>query len=424
MRVRELARTAWLEMAAHKARSAMTCLSLAIGVAAMLFTFARTSAAMRSFKEAIELYGPGRMTVEKKRDYVPRGRSAGLTVADAGEIRRLRPDLFMVYPKADRYQTRLRLGSLSSEQILVSGVSEQWRRRDWVYKLRGRFFDARDVAEAARVCVVIQPGGWIDKPWWARYFPEYPMEAYVRRHDVVGQRALLNDRVFTVVGVLQEPPHDKDPRWFQSSQGEQGTVLIPISTYQSVLAPPGSAPGAVDKIEVETGSESSVGPVRRELEALLRQRHHGEEDFEVRDFREMLGGAMTETRGFVISIMIIGVVAILASGIGIMNVTLATIFSRVREIGIRRSLGATRADIVWQFVAEAMALGLLGGVAGTALGALGLTYLAPADDMTLKISAVHVAASVLIALATGFLFALYPAYQASRFDPIEALRYE
>lgn len=424
MKVRELVRTAWMEMAAHKARSAMTCLSLAIGVAAMLFTFARTSEAMRGFNEAIDLYGPGRMTVEPRKDYVSQGRSPGLNISDAREIERLIPGLYMVYPLVKRFQTRLELGALRSDQILVTGVTEQWRKRDWVYTLRGRFFNREDVAAGARVCLIIQPGGWVDKPWWARYFPEYPLDGYVARHDVVGRRVLLNDHVFTVIGVLQEPPRDKDPRWFSSSYGEQGRVLIPITTFEDYVAPPGSTPGQVDEIDVETGDVATVGRVRRQIEALLLERHGGENDVEVHDFRELLGGALTATKAEVIAILIIGIVAILASGIGIMNVTLATIFSRIREIGVRRSLGATRADIVWQFVAEAMALGLAGGVAGAALGIVSLKYIAPETDHPLHISALHVAAAIAVALATGFLFALWPAYQASRFDPIEALRYE
>jgi len=424
MKPRELARTAWTEMAAHKARSALTCLSLAIGVAAMLFTFSRTSEAMRGYKEAIDLYGPGRMNIRPRRDYVSQGRSPGLTLSDERELERLIPGLYMAYPEADRYQTRLSLGELRSDQILVSGVSEQWRKRDWIYTLSGRFFDRRDVATGARVCLIVQPGGWVEKPWWARYFPEYPLEAYVRRHDVLGKEVVLNDHVFTVVGILQEPPHDKDPRWFHESRGEQGTILIPITTYQQYMAPPGSKPGQIDDIEVDTGRAETVGLVRRQIQALLLERHHGEDDVEVRDFRELLGGALSETRAGVIAILVIGIVAILAAGIGIMNVTLATIFSRIREIGIRRSLGATRADIVMQFVAEAMALGLAGGVAGAALGAAGVKYLAPSTDHPLTVSPVHVAAALLVALLTGFLFALYPAYQASRFDPIEALRYE
>ena len=425
MKVRELARTAWAEISVHKSRSALTCLSLAVGVAAMLFTFSQTSGVMRRYDDALQLYGPGRLTASARQGYKSKGLSPGLTMDDAAELRRTFPGLHMVYPKVNRYETRLRIGAFKSAMILVSGVTDEWRKRDWVYTLRGRVLNSRDVAEGARVCMIVQPGGWIKKPYWARYFPVRPLETYLRSHELLGTEILLNDHVFKVVGILKEPPRDRDPRWFQSSRGEEGTILIPITTFQSYMADRGAGSRSqVDAIEVDTGDVNTVGPLLRRIQALLLQRHHGEDDVEVRDFRQVMGGALTEIRQSIISIMIIGIVAVLASGIGIMNVTLATIFSRVREIGIRRSLGATRADIVWQFVAEAMVLGVAGGIMGTALGVAGIKYLAPRADRMVEVGALHVLGAVAIALATSFLFALYPAYKASRFDPIEALRYE
>jgi putative ABC transport system permease protein len=214
-------------------------------------------------------------------------------------------------------------------------------------------------------------------------------------------------------------------RWFHSSHGEHGMAIVPVTTFQGYMSDRGAgANGRVDTIEVDTADASTAGSMRRRVEQALLQRHRGEKDFDVRDFREIMAGAMAELRSFIISIMIIGIVAILAAGIGIMNVTLATIFARIREIGIRRSLGATRSDIVWQFVAEAMVLGLAGGAAGTLLGIAGISLLAPREDRMMAIGPLHVLGALAIALGTGFLFALYPAYKASRFDPIEALRYE
>jgi putative ABC transport system permease protein len=425
MKISELARSAVIEIRAHKTRSAMTSLSLAIGIAAMLFTFSQTAGMMKHYEDALRLAGPGRIEVSEKYNYVSKGLSAGLTYADALEIRRQYPELFMVSPKNSAWGTHMRLDDFKNDGIRTVGVTTEWAKRDWVYTLKGRNINEQDIAQAARVCVLIEAGGWVKKPFWARHLPEQALTKYISRRDPLGRKVLLGEHVFTVVGVLKEPPRDKDPRWFGRSWGGQGMVLVPVTTMQRFLTGRYQKnPEVIEGIAVDTGDEKTASLYLRRIKVLLKARHRGEEDFEIKDYREIMESASKQMREFVVSILIIGIVAILASGIGIMNVTLATIFSRVREIGIRRALGATRANIVWQFVSEAMMLGVLGGVGGTGIGIFGIWYLAPKEERMLEISLVHIGGALLIALGTGFFFALYPAWKASRFDPVEALHYE
>ena len=424
MRISELGRSAIVEIRAHKTRSAMTSLSLAIGIAAMLFTFSQTAGMMKRYEDALRLAGPGRLVVSQKNNYVSKGLSPGLTYEDALEIRRQYPELYMVSPENASWRTHARLDTFKNDGIRALGITPDWAKRDWVYTQRGRVLNGRDLATAARVCVLVESGTWIKKPYWAKYFPEQALTKYISRHDPIGRKILLGEHLFTVVGVLKEPFKDKDPRWFRSWGGE-GLALVPATSFQRFLTPRYQKnPEVIEKINVDTGDAETASLYLRRLKVLLKARHRGEEDFEIKDYREIMQSALKQMKEFVVSIMIIGIIAILASGIGIMNVTLATIFSRVREIGIRRALGATRSDIVWQFVSEAMMLGVIGGVGGTGLGILGIWYLAPKEDRMLEISLVHVGGALLIALGTGFLFALYPAYKASRFDPVEALHYE
>jgi putative ABC transport system permease protein len=425
MKIGELARSAFTEIRVHKTRSAMTSLSLAIGIAAMMFTFSQTAGMMKRYDDALRLAGPGRLVVSQKQNYVSKGLSIGLTYQDALEIRRRYPELHMVSPMIRSWGTRMRLDSFKNDGISVFGITPDWAARDWVYALRGRFLNSSDVASGARVCVLIEAGGWIKKPFWARYFPEQALTKHISRRDPLGRAVMLGEHVFTVVGVIKEPPRDRDPRWFGRSWGGQGIVLVPATSYQRFLTPSYQKnPEVLDHIDVDTGDAETAALYLRRIKVLLKSRHRGEEDFDVKDYREIMQGALKQMKEALLSIMIIGIVAVLASGIGIMNVTLATIFSRVREIGIRRALGATRSDIVWQFVSEAMVLGVLGGIGGTGLGILGIWYLAPKEERMLQISLLHVAGALLISLGTGFLFALYPAYKASRFDPVEALHYE
>jgi putative ABC transport system permease protein len=424
MKVSELGRSALVEIRAHVTRSAMTSLSLAIGIAAMLFTFSQTSGMMKRYDDALLLAGPGRLVISPKNNYISKGLSPGLTYGDALEIRRQYPELYMVSPRNAGWRTRGRMDSFKNDGLRALGITPEWFKRDWVYTQRGRLLNALDLASASRVCVLVESGTWIKKPYWAKYWPEQALTKYISRHDPIGRKLLLGDHLFTVVGVLKEPYKDRDPRWFRQWGGE-GLVLVPATTFQRFLTPSYQKnPEVVEEIAVDTGDAETASLYLRRLKVLLAARHRGEQDFEIKDYREIMQSALKEMKQFVVSIMIIGIIAILASGIGIMNVTLATIFSRVREIGIRRALGATRADIVWQFVSEAMMLGMIGGLGGTGLGILGIWYLAPKEERMAPISLLHVGGALLIALGTGFLFALYPAYKASRFDPVEALHYE
>jgi len=425
MKASELGRSALVEIRAHKTRSAMTSLSLAIGIAAMLFTFTKTSEIMKRYEDGILIGGPGRIEVTQKRNYVSKGRSAGLTYGDALEIRRQYPELFMVSPMITTWGSRMRLDDFTNDGIRVRAITPEWAKRDFVYTLRGRLLNARDLAESARVCVLVETGGWIKKPFWARYWPEQALTKHISRRDPIGRAVVLGDHLFTVVGVIKEPPRDRDKRWFGRSWGGQGIVLVPATTFQRFLVPSYQKnPEVIESISVDTGDAATAAAYLRRVKVLLEARHRGEQDFEIKDYREIMQSALAETKEFTTSILIIGIVAILASGIGIMNVTLATIFSRVREIGIRRALGATRSDIVWQFVTEAMMLGVIGGVAGTGLGVSAIRYLTEKTDPVVEITALHMGGALVIALGTGLLFALYPAWKASRFDPVEALHYE
>lgn len=424
MKVSELARSAHLEITSNKARSSLTCFSLAIGVAAIIFTFSQVEGMKKRYIEIMELSGPGRIKVQKRPGYTSRGLSKGLTLDDARAIRRIFPELYMVSPVARTWGSEFQLDDFHSDSMRVLGVTEEWRKRDWVYVLKGRFITAQDVEDTARVCLLVKPGGWTEKPFWAKYFPEKPIEKIFKHKEVLGKKVRMKGHIFTVIGVLEEPDKDKDPRWSREGGGD-GKIVIPITTLQTYLKR--SSDGAnrpLRSIEIDTGDGDTAANYIRQIKTLLKSRHRGEEDFEIKDFRELIAGAMERMKEFATAILVIGIVAVLAGGIGIMNVTLATIFSRIREIGIRRALGATRMDIIQQFVTEAVALGVIGGIAGSGLGIAAVKFLAPDADRMAAVGIHHLLAALVIAMGTGFFFSIFPAYQASKFDPIEALHYE
>lgn len=430
MNLPEAVRTGYLEISSHKMRSFLSFAAIACGVAAILYTFAEVHEMFRKNNEAIGLAGPGRMRVQpnwRQTKQEKRGLSPGLTVADADVIRAALPGLYMIAPAVQRGNIPFRYGSVA-KGARVYGVVPDWAKRDWAFTLRGRIFNSEDLRQAARVCLMVEPGDWSDpehKPFWARWWTEDELDKLVRRTDMLGRTVQLNGQLFTVIGVLKNPQKDKDPRWFARAFAD---IFVPLTTAQRYLLEGGSESrplDALDVIEVDSGSEESLGPVKRRIETIMASRHRGENDFEVEDFREEIKGQLEENRKHAVAILSVGIIAILAGGVGIMNVTLATIFSRIREIGIRRALGATRSDILVQFVIEAMMLGVLGGMAGILLGLAGLRWLGTeGQDKIHSLQAWHFLATLGISAGAGFLFSLYPAYQASKLDPVEALRYE
>lgn len=423
MNVAEAARSAWRDVWANKVRSALSFSAISVGVASLLYTLAQTKGMQQQLQKNVELMGPGAITIEKDGQYVSKGLSPGLTLSDAGALKSELPDLYMVDPRLTVYPQELVAAGQRVPYPRVDGVSQEWRKRDWVYTLDGRFIDGRDVKDSARVCVLLKPGGWLHKPFWAEYWHfEDPLGDLISHRDLLGKTVRLQDTVFFVVGILRLPPRDVDPRW---ESWDNPNVLVPVTAAQRYLRDGGDALDRIDSIRIDTGDEKTLDQSRRRIDAILTLRHRGEKDFKLRDMRSEMAGRMDEMKKYIAAALILGIVALLAGGIGIMNVTLATIFSRVKEIGIRRALGASRGDILAQFLCEAALLGVAGGVAGIGLGKVGLHFLESWNERQVAhLTWYHCCGMVLVGAAVSALFAALPAYQASGMEPVEALRSE
>jgi putative ABC transport system permease protein len=222
---------------------------------------------------------------------------------------------------------------------------------------------------------------------------------------------------------MKLPPHDKDPRW---QAWDNPSVIVPLTSFGHYLsAYSDRPPDAIDTIKVDTGEETKLPWAKRRIEALLKVRHRGEEDFEVKNLRQDVEDSMQEESKYVAVALALGIVALLSGGIGILNVTLAAVYSRVREIGIRRAVGAGRGDVMALFLVEAALLGLAGGAAGVLLGVLGIEQLAKgAERDVAELAWYHAVGMVALSSLVAAAFAAYPAWRASLLDPIEALRQE
>ena len=422
MNIGEAARTAAREIRVHKLRSLLSFLAISVGAASLLYTLAQTRGMQQATVRNLELMGPGALSVERSSHYEGRGLSKGLTAGDADAIRREIPGLYMVSPTAKTWNADAMFEGRRVDDTQVVGVTTEWRKRDWVYRLRGRFVDDEDVREAARVCVVVEPGGWVEKPFWAKFWTwKSPFDDLVTRRDMLGKSLRLGGHEFLVVGAMKLPPRDKDPRW---EAWDNPSVIVPLSSFGHYLAADENrGADAIDAIKVDTGAEATLPPVKRRIEALLKQRHRGEDDFEVKNLRKEIEDSMQEESKYVAVALALGIVALLSGGIGILNVTLAAVYSRVREIGIRRAVGASRGAVMALFLLEAALLGLAGGAAGVLIGVAGIEKLAKgADRDVAQLAWYHAAAMVALSSLVAAVFAAYPAWRASLLDPIEALR--
>ncbi len=392
----------------NKMRSGLTMLGVVIGVAAVIALMSIGEGAQASITEQINDIGSNLI-------FVMPGRNGGgsLTmddaeaIADSGKM----PDVTTVAPQFGQ-NAQVIFGN-ENINVSVTGVTPEYQHAlNGVEVANGRFIEEKDVSGRSNVAVL----GY-----------QSALDLF-GGFDPVGQKIKVTlpggGRVsLTVVGVLAE----------QNSSGMSDPneiVLTPITTAQTKVFNGRNSLGKpiVSNITVVAAAEDRADAAVDEIAALLRDRHgldaDEDDDFMVMNQADLLEMTTEITDILTIFLGSIAGISLLVGGIGIMNIMLVSVTERTREIGIRKAVGARKADILIQFLLEAMVLSLLGGVIGILLG-VGLGKLV---DMTGVMSSVVTLDSVLMAvgfsLAIGLFFGIYPANQAASLNPIEALRYE
>ncbi|HEV2387251.1 MAG TPA: ABC transporter permease [Candidatus Acidoferrales bacterium] len=401
----EVARVALRALAANKLRTVLTMLGIIIGVAAVICTVAIGEGASKKVQDQIRILGPNVVwvmsgSVNRNGVHVGAGGTKTLTLDDERAIAQEVPMLLQV--AAEQKTTAQVVYKGQNWYTTIRGVTPEYLRvRQWDV-IAGNAFTPRDVAMEADVCLA---GSTVVK----NLFPG---------EDPVGKIIRVKDIPFTIIGLLKsvgEMPNGYD---------EDDVLVMPISTVQKKLL----GIGWIQAVLGTATSLDSIPSVEGELERLMRLRHKlrssEADDFIVRSPTEMMEAQQAAGQVMTTLLASIASVSLLVGGIGIMNIMLVSVAERRREIGIRRAVGATRGDIRWQFLSEAMALSLLGGAVGVIGGIGGSAAVSGMLDWPTRIPPEAVAIAVLFSAGVGVFFGYYPARLAAELDPIESLRYE
>jgi putative ABC transport system permease protein len=295
---------------------------------------------------------------------------------------------------------RISIGGGKQSDILVMGVDPEYTRVRNLKVLTGRFFDAEDSAGHNKV-------GVITEKLALKMFGSVP--------TAVGNIIKLSGGLpFTIIGVFKESVDT-----FGQSEIQDDTMLIPY-TVSRFFTPT----SAVYQIYFSVATPQDVIPATEAIKRVLQSRHRTESVYSVQNLTQLLSVAGKIADALTLVLMLVAFVTLLVSGIGIMNIMLATVTSRIREIGIRKAIGATNREIRFQFLAEAIVISMSGGIAGIVAG-LAIPYSVRFfTDFRLPISGLSAIIAIVVSSIVGIIFGTVPASRASQLDPVESLRYE
>jgi putative ABC transport system permease protein len=409
----ETFQTALNNLGKHKLRTALTMLGMIFGVGAVIAMLSIGAGAEQKALEAIGRLGLRNVIVRAK-EVKPedrqelRKKSLGVSLRDGEAIMEAVPNVERVLPRVEVKPYKI-IAPGAKAKGKVFGVS--WRYRDVadVGLAQGRFFDARDEREHAQVAVI---GQEIRRKLFG-YGP------------VLGKRVKINDVWVEVVGVLTNDPAPASGA--QNSGAAAGStaqeIWIPVTTAMRKFdRDPLDAP--VDELLVTVKEGVSTRETAQVIEPLIQRLHGGADDYEVVVPEALLEQSRQTQRIFNIVMGSIAGISLLVGGIGIMNIMLASVLERTREIGVRRAIGATRKDIQSQFVVESFAISLIGGVAGIIIGIVLARIVAAYAGWPTVITIGSLLLSTGVSVSVGLVSGIYPAARAAELNPVEALRYE
>ena len=393
----------------YKLRTSLSVIGVVLGVAAVIAMMSVSEGARREALHQVEALGLDNLVARSRGAPATVTGLTGLAAGDAQRLADLVPLTRTTSPLVERY---LRLARADkSEMARVLGVRPSYETILRLRLERGRFLSPTDERASAMVCVL---GGSI-----ARRLFGY--------RDPIGEHVRIGTDSYQVVGVLREQGADgADPRGQATTlawRDINGVAIVPLPALSGrtlEIAPMQAA----DEIWLQVEDGGRVDDLAKAFEHALVGLHGGRRTFDLVVPRELLAQRFRTQRTFSVVVGSVAALALLVGGIGIMNIMLTSVVERTHEIGIRRTVGATRRDVTIQFLVETLLMTVSGGALGIAIGAAVSWGITAYAGWSTRVSPLAIALAFLVSLLVGVIFGLYPAIKAARLEPVDAVRYE
>jgi putative ABC transport system permease protein len=387
---------------ASKVRFALTALGIVIGTASLIVVVTIGLTGKQYVLNLIQSIGANLIYVYYEGGGNV-GRSTGvtndfLTMDDMHAVEQQVPGIQAASPMLEIHD-RIPVGGGKERDTLILAVDPEYATVRNLQILAGRFFDSEGALSRAKVALLTQP---------------LARRLYGNESAAKGQQIKILDVPFTVIGVFRERVET-----FGQSEIAEDTILIPYSTGHAL---DGAQP--VKQIFFSVADAGDVPRATELIQRVIQSRHRPESVYRVQNLTQLLTVANRTADALILVVLLVSLVTLIVGGVGIMNIMLANVRTRIKEIGIRKAIGATNREIKLQFLTEAVLMSLAGGVAGTILGLAVPFAVRFFTNYHIPISGLSVVIAIFVASLVGIIFGTVPATRAAQLDPVQALHWE